>query len=193
MYVEHPVLAGREVMNTYGEGLGESRLLIEWGFVPSNDDDAEEGRDEPLTGEACTWEPEEILTPTTKEIEVVEAANSAASRLFDEDNDDSLLCRPSRGAYHLNYAGQLSLRLFAVMYARHAPLKYLVGDVRTLDDAWAEIQDGAEVYPLPAHLRAVAHDLRTLFQKRMDAMHRPELGIGELYDLRDVSRAERQC
>lgn len=195
MYVEWPVKEGKEVLNTYGEGLGEARLLVEWGFVPSGDEEGEEGekREEPLAGEACTWEPEEVVPDSVKEVEVVAAANTAASKLFDEDdNYDTLLCRPSKGVYHLNNAGQFSLRLFAALYAKHAPLKYLLGDMRALDDAWAEVQDGAELYPLPAHLRAVVLDLRALLQARLDGMHRPGLNIGELYDLRDVSRPSEE-
>lgn len=206
MYVEWPVRKGKEVMNAYGEGLSDARLLVEWGFVPSGDDDDSDGesngdsdrqslepRIESLAGEACTWEPEELLPSSVREVDAVEAADAAATRLFTDTEDfDSLLCRPSRGVYHINHAGQASLRLFAALYARHAPVKYLLGDACVLAEAATAIQDGAEVYPLPEHLKAVARDMRDLMQARMDGMHHAELDIGQLHDLRDVSCSERR-
>jgi hypothetical protein len=180
MYVEMPAEAGEEVMNTYGETLTEARLLVEWGFVPLDEDAGDA-----LAAEACTWEVEELLPAEVREVDVVAAADTAAKDLA--EGEDALLCRPSRGVYHLNQAGQVSLRLFAAVYARHAPLRYLVGDVRCLDEAWEQVQDGAECVPLPSHLVQVGKDILDLIRERLQGMHRPEMEIGAMYDVREVS------
>ncbi|CAK9787224.1 SET domain-containing protein [Cutaneotrichosporon oleaginosum] len=182
MYVEMPAAAGEEVMNTYGDNLTESRLLVEWGFVPSEDDAADA-----LAAEAATWEVEELLSPEVPgvtEVEVVAAAEAATRNL--SQSDDALLCAPSRGVYHLNQAGQVSLRLFAALYARHAPLRFLPGDVSCLEEAWEQVQDGAEHVPLPTHVAAVAEYLCGLVRARLRGMHRPEMEVGEMFDLRDT-------
>ncbi|BEJ14482.1 hypothetical protein CspHIS471_0402490 [Cutaneotrichosporon sp. HIS471] len=178
MYVEMPAAAGDEVMNTYGEHLSEARLLVEWGFVPS-----EEDAGDALVAEAVTWEVEELLQGT-KEVDVIDAVVAAASHL--EECEDALLCLPSRGVYHINLAGQVSLRLFAALYARHAPLRFLLGDVRCLEEAWEMVENGTESIPIPKHLVAVASDLRDLVLARLQGMYRPEMEVGMMCDAREA-------
>ncbi|GMK58692.1 hypothetical protein CspeluHIS016_0601340 [Cutaneotrichosporon spelunceum] len=189
MYIEVPVAAGDEVMNTYGEHLSEARLLVEWGFIPSEEDTGNV-----LVDEAASWEVEQLLQGA-KEVDLADAAERAAAHC--EEGEDTLLHVPSRGTYHINQAGQVSIRLFASLYVRHAPLRFLPGDVRSLEDAWEMVQDGAESVPVPQHLVAVASDLRDLVQARLKGMHRPEMEVGEMYDARDAlpedARLERMA
>ncbi|WVQ98792.1 hypothetical protein IAU59_005923 [Kwoniella sp. CBS 9459] len=50
MRVERPVIRGEEVWNCYGEGLGDARLLVEWGFISGD-----------FTGEGLTWGVNELV------------------------------------------------------------------------------------------------------------------------------------
>lgn len=147
MYIESRVRSGREVMNSYGDDLGEARLLVEWGFVPGwrpamHDDDSEdegsdgeEGEDE-FSGDGITWTLTELLPPAFVHAwAAMGEGDSVAASLFesdgadagkaeaeaDSDSDDALLCAPSlRSGYHLSHAGQLSLRNFGALYLASA-------------------------------------------------------------------------
>ncbi|WVF72216.1 hypothetical protein IAT40_007028 [Kwoniella sp. CBS 6097] len=49
MRIERSVIRGEEVWNCYGEGLGDARLLVEWGFISGD-----------FAGEGLTWGLDEL-------------------------------------------------------------------------------------------------------------------------------------
>lgn len=57
MRLERSVAAAGEVFNSYGEGIGDARLLVEWGFV--------EGE---FAGDGITWEVDEVLQPLQRDV-----------------------------------------------------------------------------------------------------------------------------
>lgn len=220
MYVEWPLRKGQEVFNSYGENIPDSRLLVEWGFVPGAFPDASpvaesgsEGsaREDELLVEGVTWTlaelcPDIVAEAWDKMQEDVELAY--ASRF--EPSEGSLLCASSpKPIHHINAGGQASLRLWGPVWldalrevrkrrkkkARsktpsvsldeatgEAPkdVELLLQDVRQLEDVW-EKQEGT----LSAANARAARTMGKLLARRLVGMRKPELGVGELYDLRE--------
>ncbi|WWD15969.1 hypothetical protein CI109_100393 [Kwoniella shandongensis] len=137
MRVERRVGNGEEVWNSYGEGLGDGRLLVEWGFIG-----------EEFVGDGLIWDLEDLGLGIAKEEGEEEwedmldqlgegwnernrkMDNDTNPDVDDNDSDDSddfdddhetLLCRQSRSNPHLlnlDQSGRISINLFAVFW-RH--------------------------------------------------------------------------
>jgi hypothetical protein len=246
MYVELPVRRGREVMNSYGDGIGEARLLVEWGFVPgfrpntdtdTDGDDAESTEDGASTivsldednfvGDGLTWSLDDLIPPVLQSAwRAMSEGDSVSASLFPtpatEEDEAALLCAPSlRGTYHLNHAGQVSLRIFGALYLaatvraklgdvcdREPPeldepldetldfdsdevLADLLADVNHLEATWAQEQEGEPVPPLRGVLAASVLAVRALLQRRLDGMG--DASLGHVYDLREVSWTLKAC
>lgn len=220
MYVEWPLKAGQEVFNSYGESIPDSRLLVEWGFVPgafpdpsSEERGSDEGtaREDELLVEGVTWSlpelcPEIVAEAWEKMQEGVEL--TYASRF--EPSEGSLLCASSpKPIHHINAGGQASLRLWGPVWldalrevrkrrkkkarsktpsvsldeaAGDAPndVELLLEDVKQLEQVW-EKQEGT----LSAANARAAKTMGKLLARRLVGMRKPDLGIGELYDLRE--------
>lgn len=212
MYVELPVRQGQEVMNSYGEGIGEARLLVEWGFVPGSwprdehqeeDEEETENLEENYAGDGVTWDLEDLVSPDIADAWLsMGEVDDASLHLFptdvpDTEDETTLICAPKEGVYHLNYAGQVSLRLFAALYlasatavgkGEDAALELeLISDVNHLEATWAQDQAGEQVPPLRRLLRSTAEAVRDLLKRRLEGMYRPELAVGRLYDICEVS------
>lgn len=219
MYVEWGVPAGREVMNSYGEKIGEARLLVEWGFVPgsrpdpldsedeedADNQDLEDDADEHFAGDGVTWDIDEVVDESLA-LEWIEReeGDPEALLLFPLDastpttaegfaDDSALICAPSdrEGVYHLNYAGQVSLRIFGALHLAETKRlgdtnSTLVSDINHLEAAWEHIQNSVDVPTLAPTLLATAKAMRALIADRLDGMNRPKLSVGDLYDLREV-------
>lgn len=165
MYVEVPVGAGEEILNCYGE-MGDARLLVEWGFVP------EDGGE----GEVCTFD-----------VGVGEGGDGGgAERLEVEEDEEALLFNSEKAS--INHSGQVSTTLFLGVYGG----KDVVGDVRRLEEAWRDVQAEKDVVLAP-ELRRTALMVCEILRERLKSMHRPELGVSELYDLRMTLGEEQRC
>ncbi|OCF36650.1 hypothetical protein I316_01903 [Kwoniella heveanensis BCC8398] len=142
MRVERPVVKGEEVWNCYGEGLGDAKLLVEWGFISGD-----------FAGEGLTWNMEDLgldrvgamLGDDTsgKEDEdeeaklercwfVVESVGTTYERNLDrrkvivnndeeddEDEEERLLCPPSEQdgrLLNLDQSGRLSTNIFGFLW-----------------------------------------------------------------------------
>lgn len=226
MYVEMPVRKGREVMNSYGEGINEARLLVEWAFVPGarpgglnnvdeDDDDEEDDEDDNFVGDGMTWDLEQLLPPVyVSAWRALAEGDEVSESLFptpESDEDESaLLCAPSpRNTYHLNHAGQVSVRIFGALYLAAAVrerighidpadeipseldldsdelLANLRADVNHLEATWAQEQEGETVPRLTGALRDAALATRDLLYRRIVGLG--PRSLGEVYDLREVS------
>jgi hypothetical protein len=203
MVFEREVREGEEIWNSYGEGLGDGRLLVEWGFLGGE-----------YEGEGITWEVEGICA---KE-DVVGAwaeiigGNDLAGTLSDNDKDegangqdehDTLLYRPKTGKLEtlaLNHNGQISTSLFALLHIHtlsqtqdiaNVPSEALIelvrGSIAKLEGAWEheDMKDRTEKLDRIT-LQTVDRVVKAL-EKRLSVYYRPEMTQDALFDLRDVS------
>lgn len=222
MYVEWPLKRGQEVFNSYGEGLPDSRLLVEWGFVPGASpepteeaSDEDTAREDELLVEGATWSLSELCPEIVAEAweAMQEDAELAYGAAF-EPSEGSLLCAASpKPIFHINAGGQASIRLWGPLWldalrevrkrrkkkARSKPasvsmdeatgagagtlqsdVELFLSDVKQLEEVW-EKQEGK----LSAANARAAKAMGKLLARRLVGMRKPELGVGELYDLRE--------
>ncbi|WVQ78320.1 hypothetical protein IAT38_000405 [Cryptococcus sp. DSM 104549] len=208
MRVEREVEAGEEVWNSYGEEVGDGRLLAEWGFI------GEEFADYGLT-----WDWRHIMPTESSEggSALSEAEWEPLARQLaesmpqgpEEDEDDSLLCPQSTKLptfLNLDQSGRLSRSTFALLWIRFAlslskPLSAesndLVNSLRQAiveaESAWRDLEedgggDEAEVAEMPRPSEetiGAARACRSLLRARLESMHRPEASQEELFTVRD--------
>ncbi|WOO84431.1 uncharacterized protein LOC62_06G007950 [Vanrija pseudolonga] len=188
MYVERCVAKGDEVMNSYGEGIGEARLLVEWGFVPPEDDadDDEEG----FLGDGITWSLSELC----------DAERAAQWQAMDEGDDvdveadDGALLAPrsaKNGVYHLNHSGQASVRLFGALWLANsgshpsddvrAGLKRAV---RSAEAAWEAHVADDDPLPLDSAVLDAIKGVVALLERRRAGL--PAMSVDELYAAREA-------
>lgn len=99
-----------------------------------DDEDEDDDEDDNFVGDGLTWNLDELLPPVL--VTAWRAMGEGESVGFfgsaEDDGTDaeaSLLCSPSlRGTYHLNHAGQLSVRIFGALYLA-ATVRAKLGDV----------------------------------------------------------------
>ncbi|WVR05183.1 hypothetical protein IAU60_002195 [Kwoniella sp. DSM 27419] len=213
MRVERPVAKGEEVWNSYGEGLSDARLLVEWGFV------AEE-----FTGDGMTWDIDDLRLNLDFEgggredaqddsleeawWSVVEGATADLD--LGQDEEDGLLCPPSERdsrLLNLDHSARVSVNTFAWLWldeagselptasARATTTAQLVDAVAELEQAWQNLE-GEEAdrstLKLDESIQAVARRIRGLLADRLSSMYRAELTDDELFGLRDDLRPEHR-
>ncbi|KAL7424056.1 hypothetical protein Q5752_001641 [Cryptotrichosporon argae] len=109
MYAERGVGAGAEVCNTYGDGLDDARLLVEWGFAAHDYD-----------GDGLTWRPDEVCpVPAALDAWAALDENALVDAHFPGGlHDGGMFARPSArpGILNLDNNGAVSARLFALVY-----------------------------------------------------------------------------
>lgn len=213
MRIETRVSTGEEVMNTYGEGISDERLLVEWGFTAGG-----------YRGDGIVWELEEVLdNEELREVwegvvdrrVVARAAlsmsdhhrvRSLRDELDDKDEDDSwhLIAPPASTVseprmLNLNQDGQVSLNIWIayclpLLTAQQLALapddldKILVEMYKQFDHATAgqciSDSDHAEQY-----VGRILERMADLLHRRLQDMYEPEpdIPLWELFDQRDVS------
>lgn len=204
MYIEWPVRAGHEVMNSYGEGIGEARLLVEWGFVPGSwpsqeqdyddDDDDDDRDDDEYAGDGLTWDADE-LTAAGGDVEGWAAMEPTVGNFLlksDEYEGAGLLCEisPRPGVCNLNHLGKVSSRLYGVLYAGEpggTDVEEFVKDITQSVRVWGCVQAGEEAPEMPITMSKASSKTRDLIKARIASLYRPELDVGQLYDIRAVS------
>jgi len=197
MRSEREVKEGEEVFNSYGRGIGDARLLVEWGFV--------EGE---FAGHGLEWEFDEVLTSVANEGDDVtrikkvweEIINKGAVGLElypdgDSDEDTEKLISPpvitssDDHILNLNHNGQISLNIWIALYLLCRPT---TSTERLESDIVASVNalETANISPNPT-LDDTARDTSRLvvklLERRLEGMYRPETAMEELLDIRDVS------
>jgi hypothetical protein len=154
MRAERSVGEGKEVMNTYGKGIGDGKLLVDWGFVdgeyagPGLEWDLNEllGIGRVTTGASDGDEDSDFKARERCCLDVIDRG-AVALELFPDHHDceneeeypeeyeDNLLCpplskspnRPSEEpVFNLNHNGQISLNIWITLYIQSLPLKEIV-------------------------------------------------------------------
>lgn len=195
MRVERAVLSGEEVMNTYGEGIGDSRLLVEWGFI--------EGE---FAGHGLQWEIREVFGHGAAEEEgvwrSVMARGAVSLDLFpdydmgDPDLDDEdgggLVAPPDPKdptMLNLDQDGRISLSLWVAVCLRHLPPMKPARLDATLVEAYHQLEsvaDDSSRKSTSAHITAAIQNVVDILTARLNTLHRPEADVEELLDMRDV-------
>ena len=197
MRSEREIKKGEEVFNSYGRGIGDARLLVEWGFI--------EGE---FAGHGLEWGIDEILASVASERddlkdtrriwEEIISKGAVGLELYpdgDTDEDTEKLISPpietssDDRILNLNHNGQISLNIWIALYLLCRPAtttERLEADIITSVSAL----ETANISPNPALDVTTIETSRLvirLLRKRMEGTYRPEMPMEELLDLRDVS------
>jgi len=202
MKVERWVNDGEEIMNSYGEGMGDGRLLVEWGFVG-----------EEFAGDGVVWEISELggteaVGETWRGLIAIKALSPSDSTApcspGEEEHQDLLIFWPSKGdsrSMNMSQSGQLSIDLFAYVYllttatTRNVAVDKLgaaiFSTVAELEMVRRRLQDDELAGPADPVLSIETSDtvraIIRLIDSRSARMHRPDLSTGSLFEMRDVS------
>jgi hypothetical protein len=197
MRSEREIKEGEEVFNSYGRGIGDARLLVEWGFI--------EGE---FAGHGLEWEIDEVLLCASNEGHGVhgitkvweEIINKGAVVLElypdgDIDEDTEKLISPpittssDDHILNLNHNGQISLNIWIALYLLCCPstsTEKLESEIVTSVTAL----ETANIAPNPtlgATTTEASRLVVRLLRNRLGRMYRPEMSMGGLLDIRDVS------
>ena len=208
MRVERRVRKGEEVMNCYGDGIGDGRLLVEWGFVG-----------EEFWGDGLVWDEEElgadeVVREVWRKIVTQDRVTFLDGKAYDTGNDtandtanegDRLIRLPDVGRFltmNLSQSGEVSLALFGYLcLITHHTTIGMIDDAGTsivkatkeVETTWTRLQDDADVLDAsievslsPGTILVVRAVLR-LFEQRLRRMYRSDIGLDELFERRDVS------
>lgn len=206
--MESTVRKGEQVFNSYGDSMNDGRLLVEWGFVEEDsaggdltfDLEADLGGD---TAASEVWgqlDAEGVLDD--------EAPNPGDQH---GDQEDKLIAsNPGVSApFRLNQDGQLSLGVIAQVLFTLKPIDsegklstHQAGEclkllVRDLERGWARAQDeapteisldaqGEHVALLDETARKAVARIVEILDGRLARMFRADLGLDELFTIRDV-------
>ena len=199
MRVESEVDPGEEVMNCYGQGIGDGRLLMEWGFVG-----------EEFAGDGLVWEVNEIggdeamRNMWTRLMNTDRISTVAREGVQEGPEHDMLLCSPADGRsdlMNLNQSGELSVVLFGYLYLLDMNLtdigfeevgSEIIKAVREVEMSWRRLHTAEPtcLASLPAKTIAPVGAVLDLLDKRLSRMNRPELTLDQLFEMRDVGRAK---
>ena len=192
---------GDEVLNSYGEKMGQGRLLVEWGFVEENS-----------AGSNITFALEDLGGN--------ELAQHAWTQLFEQDDwkemlqgmedtlgacediDDRLIrLSPDRpDMFELDQNGQLSINAFAQLYftlqlnqeSKEAG-PHIASIVRKIESTWEATSKDMEDNPTGGFLsdtvKSLVIGVVDMLDKRIGRMQRPGLPLDALFDMRDVSHS----
>jgi hypothetical protein len=200
MIIEREVEAGEEVFNTYGEDLGDARLLVEWGFVGGD-----------FAGRGIVWEVEDLC----EDLDILEAweemdrigfpsGPSEEDAHDDEEDSDQLFAvdtKQNSGILALDNDGRITTSLYAFLHLIHkgktgpsarTQISQVVenyeSSVRSIENAWALMSEGTrEGIKLSECMQAVVRTLIDVIRDRLSKLHRADLEQEELFKLRDVS------
>lgn len=204
MRSERMVGCGEEVMNSYGAGIGDGRLLVEWGFL--------EGE---YAGNGMEWTIDELLghdavenTPSKRMFDEIIHRGVVALELYpdhdldlDEDFEDdnekligppittsSKSGDPDEPILNLNHNGRISLNIWIALFLRCYRRTRVEDREAAIISSVAEVET-ANIAPKPAMDPTTMNTCQkviTLLKQRLDGMYRSTMSIEELLDLRDV-------
>lgn len=194
---------GEEVMNTYGEGIGNSQSLVEWGFI----------QDE-FHGKGICWDLVEVLGADIDNLhevwkDVVDRGGVAMELFPDYDtrdlnidpyDDDEIQlisppCPKDPTTLNLDQEGRLSLNIWIAVILKHLPSSNrsvanvddsIIASYRCLEEMTSGTIDVPFVEP-PQHLLKAIESIVQMFDTRLQSLHRPDIDVFDLLNARDVS------
>ena len=197
MRAERDIQEGEEVSNCYGEKISEGRLLVEWGFLP--DDSA---------GDEIKWELEELGGEQYFRDwwKAMAGAGRVERRMSTKGyrGEDRLISPPGWGPLSVNDSGEVSVSLLAYLYilATASPtttVEELEGRflrlIDELDDVWTRSQEARvdacnlDPHHLSVDVVETIRAVRNLLDANLRGMHRPDLSVEVLCEMRDVSKS----
>lgn len=177
------VKAGEEVFNSYGENMGDGRLLVEWGFVEADS-----------VGGNITFSPEELGMNTERWVQLLE--DGLPNIELDDQEDRLVGPAPEDRPWSLALDTEGAICVTVIIGLTHgassqstpASLSDLHGVVKEIEqlNAVQSTGENAPVDPMTVH---VIKGVVNLLSTRLAALFRPDLSIDQLFDLRDVSIA----
>jgi len=210
MRSERMVGCGEEVMNSYGKGLGDGRLLVEWGFLEGEfagngiewtvdellGDDSDEGR-------ATRGVFDEIIKRGIVALELYPDHDLDLDDDFEDDNEkligppiktSSKSGDPDEPILNLNHNGRISLNIWIALFLRSYRRTSVEDREAAITSSVAEVET-ANIAPKPAMDPTTMYTCQkviTLLKQRLDGMYRSTMFMEELLDLRDVSSIHSQ-
>ncbi|ORY27175.1 hypothetical protein BCR39DRAFT_538739 [Naematelia encephala] len=189
MRAEREIAKGEEVYNCYGEGMGDARLLVEWGFVG-----------EEFAGDGITWDVDELsLKEDTGETVDIDWSELAEKTPDAGEETERLIGSSKDRLLNLAQSGEISLELFAHLFedttGMHDPktlLTEVAKMVEHLQIAWMSCQDGNSANLTDTEL-AVARRIVHVFDTRLGQMRRSDFPLEELFELRDSLPSDTRC
>lgn len=196
MRVERSAEGGEEVMNTYGEGISDSRLLVEWGFVQGE-----------FAGEGISWDLEEVIGHDIDGLHGIwrEIVTRGAVTLdlfpdmdmLDRDVEDHhLIGQPSTKdptMLNVDQEGRISLNIWIAIVLSHLPpSKRSSSHVDDTLIASYRMLEGLTIGSEKIQLKPTHHVFKTiesvvrLIQSRLNSLYRPDDKVEDLLDIRDV-------
>lgn len=205
MRSERMVECGEEVMNSYGKGIGDGRLLVEWGFL--------EGE---FTGNGIEWTVAELLGDESNEgratrgvfDEIIKSGVVALELYPDhdlhldedlEDDNEKLIGPPITTStksgdpdgpiLNLNNNGQISLNIWIALFLQSCRRTSCEELESAIVSSVTEVET-ANIAPKSAMdptTMSICQKVITLLEQRLDGMYRSTMSMEELLDRRDVS------
>lgn len=201
MRSEREVGKGEEVFNSYGKGIGDARLLVEWGFM--------EGE---FAGHGIEWMIDEVIPSdlgargadrkAVNEVwEGIISRGAVALELYPDDEPDEdgekLICPPitsSSDEYilNLNHNGQISLNIWIGLFLTSHPSTSTSTTTERIEAQVinsVNVLEVANISPKPtldAVTSAACRKVVALLKSRLERMYRPEIPMEALLDMRDV-------
>jgi hypothetical protein len=214
MRAEREIQSGEEVMNTYGQGIGDAKLLVDWGFIAGE-----------YTGPGVQWDMDELVLADSPSQEhgdnhdpcdgvqrrCLEAIDRGvvALDLFpgqdqnpsEQEETDNLLCAPystpggggDEPIFNLSQEGQISLNIWITLYLASLPESKLSVKDENLESQLiksVKLLESAYIDPsphLPSEIIRTCRAVVGILEKRLKGMYRPEMEVEAILDLRDVS------
>ncbi|WVW83011.1 hypothetical protein I302_105027 [Kwoniella bestiolae CBS 10118] len=196
-----------EVWNSYGDNLGDAKLLVEWGFIS-----------EEYTGDGIMWDLEGLGLGLGREgMEEVWEMVDECARIMENDsvvsrndeakdkNEETLLCAQSEHnprMLSLDQSGRLSINIFSMLWLNHSGLSSseeeeglnvpsLVRAIKAVEDLWRTINDDGEadlarLEGIHDKMIRVVRGIIDLLNRRKKSMYRPELSPERLFEMRDA-------
>jgi len=174
---------GEEVLNSYGDNMGDGRLLTEWGFV-----------EEDSTGGVISFSVDELGTGAQKWMEMVQAGEMGwADQMV---HDDEQLIGPSPEerplGLTLDTEGVMSVHIFAVLLLGQTTQNdndTVKRSVEELRNAWSasEEEDFEGPLEMTRTTFAAVGEAYKLLETRLASLNRSDLRMDDLYEMRDVS------
>lgn len=177
---------GEEVLNSYGENLGDGRLLTEWGFI-----------EEDSTGGSISFDLEELGPGGQRWVNMSARGWEVSLGGAGEDDDDPLLFIPPDDkpwSLDLDAEGTLSVNIWALAYLGVQDYTEAGDEAMTkrsiaeLLKAWKEIgEDDCEApVRMAAEVYGAVERVVALFETRLAALHGASGTIEQLFEQRQV-------
>ncbi|WVQ70004.1 uncharacterized protein L199_008228 [Kwoniella botswanensis] len=199
--VERPIAKkGEEVWNSYGDGLSDAKLLVEWGFIS-----------EEYTGDGLVWDLEDLHLKGEGEVEEYwKKVDEAPIDPIDEDTEEGedeeerILCRRNEQnprLLNLDQSGRISINIFSLLWldqtrsrrngskeCRAEDPGSLVQAIKQIESIWKiSIDEEYTEYDtlLIDDLVEVIQQVIDLLKKRIEKMYRCDLSEDALFKMRD--------